>query len=285
MPEFSIITCTYNCSRFIDRCYQSILDQNDSGWEWIVVDDCSEDNTYEKICRFNDQRIKYFRLEKNMGRGMARNYALKVSNGEWCIMLDMDDLMMPNRLKEARLARQNGYEFMVSSTILINDKYLFTGVREVLYNKKLNIFTHATLCVRTTFIKSIGYSNSRYAEDQRVILMVSNLGKGYYNEMPLYIYHENASLSLSGAITSNKYAFLNIFNLFLKNPKLKWSYRHINYLFSFLFKFMFLSLVNLYPSLYIKLINRRVKSSVDILPNKAVITELLQKFSIHFPIN
>ncbi len=284
MPEFSIVTCTYNCAKFIKRCYYSILQQTYSNWEWVVVDDCSSDGTFDILNSFNDPRIKYFKLDKNMGRGPARNYALSLSIAEWCIMLDMDDLMMPNRLQEALVAKNEGYDFMVSSTVLTNEKYQFTGIRSAIYNNKLHIFTHATLCINSKLLQKIGYSKSRYAEDQRVILMVPLLGKGLFNELPLYVYHENASLSLSGAISSNKAAFLNIFELIIQEPLFKISILNVFYTFSFLFKYVSLSFLRVCPSFYNRIMDRRVKLPENVILKNNEILEFLNYFSLHFPI-
>lgn len=285
MPEFSIVTCTFNCAKFIKRCYNSILQQTYSSWEWVVVDDCSSDNTFELINSFGDSRIKYFKLDKNMGRGVARNYALSVVTGEWCIMLDMDDLIMPNRLKEALVAKNEGYDYMISSTVLTNEKYQFAGIRSVIYNSNPHVFTHATLCINSKLLQKIGYSKSRYAEDQRVLLMVPLLGKGYLNDLPLYIYHENASLSLSGAITSNKFAFFNILDLIIREPLFKISISNILYTFSFLFKYVSLSFLKVYPSFYNSIMDRRVKLSDNKILNKNEILEILKYFSLYFPIS
>ncbi len=198
--KISIITITYQCEKYIDRCFYSILAQTFDDWEWVVVDDGSIDNTRNQITGFNDDRIKYYFLNPNQGRGRARNFALDKVSGDWCVILDMDDLMDPRRLQCVMDADMEGYDYLLSKTRLIDDSFNTTGMRDVFYNQELRIFTHATLCIKTHILKAIRYSDSRYAEDQRVILLVTINKKGKYLNLPLYIYHENASINLRSAI-------------------------------------------------------------------------------------
>lgn len=246
----SILTVTYQCEKYINRCYYSILSQLYTDWEWIVVDDGSNDNTRVIMESYQDKRIKYFCLNANQGRGRARNFGLDKMTGEWCVILDMDDLMDPSRLTNVIYAKEAGYDYMVSSTRLIDDLYQTTGIRNVFYNNELRIFTHATLCIKSEILRKIRYSDSRYAEDQRVILLVTEGRKGKLLDIPLYIYHENASLNLKSAILSNLAAFKSISTILFKERSKKIDFSIITYTFSFAIKFVLLNMFRLWPSLY-----------------------------------
>jgi len=246
----SIITITYQCEMYIDRCYYSILAQTSNDWEWIVVDDGSIDNTRRKIVSFNDDRIKYFCLTPNQGRGQARNFALDRASGDWSVILDMDDLMDPCRLQCVMEANMEGYDYLLSSTRLIDDSFNTTGIRDVFYNQKLRIFTHATLCIKTEILKAIRYSDSRYAEDQRVILLVTTNKNGKFLNLPLYIYHENASMNLRSAILSNLAAFKSLIEILFKERSRKIEISILVYTFSFAFKYLMLNIFRFFPSLY-----------------------------------
>ena len=69
----SVITPTYNCGKFIGETIESVLAQTYHNWEMIIVDDCSTDDTSEVVRKYtdNDDRIKYFCLEKNSGAADA----------------------------------------------------------------------------------------------------------------------------------------------------------------------------------------------------------------------
>lgn len=97
----SIIIPTFNSARFISETVQSVKNQTHQNWEMIVVDDCSEDNTFEIIKNFakTDSRIKFFQLQKNSGTGVARDFALSKCNGNYIAFLDADDLWKPKKLE------------------------------------------------------------------------------------------------------------------------------------------------------------------------------------------
>lgn len=61
----SVITPAYNSEEYIGETIKSVLSQTHENWEMIIVDDCSKDNTEAVVKKFDDPRIKYFRLEEN----------------------------------------------------------------------------------------------------------------------------------------------------------------------------------------------------------------------------
>lgn len=98
----SIITPVYNAEKFLHDTINSVLEQDYKNWEMILVDDCSKDNS-EKIIREyekNDKRIKYIKLEKNVGAAKTRNLALEKAKGRYIAFLDSDDVWKKNKLSK-----------------------------------------------------------------------------------------------------------------------------------------------------------------------------------------
>lgn len=91
---FSVIVPAYNVAQYIPRCIESVLNQTDEGFELIVVDDGSTDDTLAVIRQYSDvdKRIKVIH-KSNGGHTSARNEGLKVSTGEYIIFLDSDDYL------------------------------------------------------------------------------------------------------------------------------------------------------------------------------------------------
>lgn len=89
----------YNAENTIAKALKSLLNQTYMNWECIIVDDGSTDSTVKIVSSFNDSRINLISLEKNMGRGYARQVALDNSSGEYIAMLDADDWYYSNKLK------------------------------------------------------------------------------------------------------------------------------------------------------------------------------------------
>lgn len=109
----SIIMPSFNTGRFIKESIESVLIQTYINWELIIVDDCSTDNTDEVVKDFlSDDRIHYFKNEKNSGAAVSRNKALREAKGKWIAFLDSDDLWSPNKLEnQISFMKKNGYHF------------------------------------------------------------------------------------------------------------------------------------------------------------------------------
>lgn len=113
----SIITPSFNSEKFIAETIQSVQNQTHQNWEMIIVDDCSNDNTVSIIERFgaNDDRIRFFKLEKNSGAGIARETALSKATGDYIAFLDADDLWKPLKLeKQLQFLKENKTPFTFS---------------------------------------------------------------------------------------------------------------------------------------------------------------------------
>ncbi len=91
----TIFTPTYNRAYIIQRLYESLLEQTNKDFEWIVVDDGSIDATEEIIKQWkleNRIGIRYYRQE-NQGKMIAHNKGVKEANGELFVCVDSDDYL------------------------------------------------------------------------------------------------------------------------------------------------------------------------------------------------
>jgi len=97
------------------------MQQTEQGFEVIVVDDCSVDETAAIVAGMarSDPRIKLISLPENMGPGVARNVAIDASIGRWIALLDSDDRFHPCRLERLlQIATRTGAD-MVSDNIML----------------------------------------------------------------------------------------------------------------------------------------------------------------------
>ncbi len=101
MALVSIITPAYKCRNTIKETFDSVLSQTFADWEWIVVDDCSQDDSffYLKELTKDDPRVIVLKTPKNGGTAVARNIGLKHASGRYITFLDSDDLLDPNYLE------------------------------------------------------------------------------------------------------------------------------------------------------------------------------------------
>lgn len=108
----SVIMPAYNTGQYISASIRSVISQSYNNWELIIVDDCSTDDTCEKISGFQDQRIKYYRNSTHSGAALSRNYALRKAKGKWVAFLDSDDLWVPEKLeRQLNFMIENNYAF------------------------------------------------------------------------------------------------------------------------------------------------------------------------------
>lgn len=108
MPKVSVILPCYNVSPYIDKCMHSLLHQTLKDVEFIFVDDCSTDDTYQQIAKYTDSRIKLIHHEQNRYTAEAKNTGLANATGEYISFIDPDDYVSLNFLETLyNLAKKN----------------------------------------------------------------------------------------------------------------------------------------------------------------------------------
>lgn len=95
----SIILPTYNRAGLIGETIQSVIDQSYPQWELIVIDDGSNDDSKERVARFNDTRIQYHFIEHTGILGKVRNAGMRLARGNYIAFLDSDDIWLPHKLE------------------------------------------------------------------------------------------------------------------------------------------------------------------------------------------
>jgi GalNAc5-diNAcBac-PP-undecaprenol beta-1,3-glucosyltransferase len=99
-PFFSIIIPTYNRADILGETIQSVLDQQFTDFEIIIIDDGSTDKTHFVVTEYMDRhpdQINYV-FQDNSERAAARNRGIKSASGNFVVLLDSDDKMLPNHL-------------------------------------------------------------------------------------------------------------------------------------------------------------------------------------------
>lgn len=101
MPKASIIMPAYNMAKFIRETIDSILNQDYTDFECIIIDDGSTDATSQIVHSYNDKRIKYIRQECSGGPSKPRNIGLQHAKGEYLFLFDADDVMSYGKIKKS----------------------------------------------------------------------------------------------------------------------------------------------------------------------------------------
>lgn len=90
MPTISIITITYNAGQFLERTIQSIIAQQATDFEYIVIDGASKDRTIDIIKRY-EKYVTYWRSEPDRGLYDAMNKGLHRATGQYVWFMNAGD--------------------------------------------------------------------------------------------------------------------------------------------------------------------------------------------------
>ena len=101
-PYFSVVISVYNKSHFVAQTITSILNQDFTDFEVIIVDDGSTDNSLEILRGFTDKRITIYPT-KNQGVSAARNFGMYKANTDIIALSDGDDIWLTNHLSELKM--------------------------------------------------------------------------------------------------------------------------------------------------------------------------------------
>ena len=99
-PQVSVIIPCYNSAKFVDKTLQAVFNSTFSDFEVIVVDDGSNDDT-KKILMEKGwfDKIQYV-YQANKGIAGARNVGIKMAQGKYISLLDVDDQPLPDKLEK-----------------------------------------------------------------------------------------------------------------------------------------------------------------------------------------
>jgi glycosyltransferase involved in cell wall biosynthesis len=113
LPRVSVLIPCFNAQKFIAETLESVLSQTWPNIEVIVVDDGSQDSSALEVERFASRGVRLLK-QANRGAGVARNTALRASDGAFIQFLDADDIISPSKI-ETQLRRLIEYPGAVAS--------------------------------------------------------------------------------------------------------------------------------------------------------------------------
>lgn len=101
MVRVSVLMPVYRTNEeYLREAISSILAQTYSDFEFLILDDCPEDDRELIVKSYKDRRIKYLRNETNMGISESRNKLVDMARGEYLAVMDHDDVSLPERLEK-----------------------------------------------------------------------------------------------------------------------------------------------------------------------------------------
>ncbi len=121
-PLVSVVMPVCNGACYIGQAIESVLTQDYSNIEIVVIDDGSTDNTRQIILGYNDRRIRYLHQE-NKGVASARNLGIRQAKGQFIVPLDADDMMTSSCISRhlAEFKRHPEVDLVYSDVLLIDE--------------------------------------------------------------------------------------------------------------------------------------------------------------------
>ncbi|MCD7819996.1 MAG: glycosyltransferase family 2 protein [Lachnospiraceae bacterium] len=117
----SVVIPSYNRKQTICDCINSVLGQTYQNLEIIVVDDGSDDGTFELFRKPIDPRVRFYRYDENKGACYARNLGCNYAKGEYIAFQDSDDIWHPEKIeKQLACLKKNNADFVFCGMNRIN---------------------------------------------------------------------------------------------------------------------------------------------------------------------
>lgn len=172
----SVIVPVYNSEKYIANTLDSIISQDYSEKEIIIVDDGSTDSTHAIINNYvkNFPNIYYKKLDSNYGVAVARNKAIECAKGRYIAFCDSDDIWGDNKLSEQIKLFEyfDGTPFTYTAISFIDENGSLIKEKrnlkeEVSYNYLLRntVIATSTVIIDRAVVENIQMPNRRSAED------------------------------------------------------------------------------------------------------------------------
>ena len=210
--KISVIIPVHNAEKYIDKAVQSVMEQNYTNWELLLIENGSEDASLE-ICKKNaekDSRIQVLK-EKNKGAGSARNTGLCSAEGEYIVFIDADDYLPDKSVfqRYMNIAKQIRADIIVSNYVrLWNGKILPAAGHD-----SFSVYSPDSEEFRFRGFFSVGTLSYVWGKLYRKSFLDQN--RITFSEYP---YAEDKLFNMQCYVCGAKYAFIeHIGNVYRKN--------------------------------------------------------------------
>lgn len=212
----------YNAEKYISEAIESILNQTFTNFEFVIIDDCSTDKTWEIIQKYaqKDKRIIAIKNEKNLKLSATLNKGIEVCKADYIARMDADDWSYPNRLaKQYEVISKDSKIGILGGSMEVCDEDL-----KVLNFRKYNIsdseirknlFKYSPFCHPATMFKKEALLKERYnsyldlAEDYDLYFRI---GREYkFENLSDVLLKYRTSITQSSSSRAHKQQYLTLY--------------------------------------------------------------------------
>ena len=197
MPKVSVLMPVYKTKEaYLREAIESILNQSFTDFEFLILDDCPEDNRENIVKSYHDARIKYSKNEHNLGITPSRNKLIGMAKGEYLAVFDHDDISLPERLeKEVAYLDAHPEVGVVSCKIKNMMRGTYSECLENDHEIKLALMSvcaisHSAAMIRKSVLTK---NNVRYEEEyspaEDYALWARLLGVTKFHNLPEVLFH------------------------------------------------------------------------------------------------
>jgi len=207
MPKVSVIMNCYNGERYLHEAIQSVYDQTFTDWEIVFWDDDSIDDS-GKIAQSYDYKLRYFKGEKALSLGQARNRALEKTTGEYIAFLDQDDIWLPDKLKKQVEILDNDIDVAMVYTNYYKLKQngkRYPGYRKMQPEGHIfeSLLYYYAICISTVMVRKDAFlgleslfdETMNLAEETDVFMRILFRAKASYISQPLSLYRIHSTMN------------------------------------------------------------------------------------------
>lgn len=161
-PKISVITATFNAASCLPALIESLQNQTDKDFEWIIADGGSTDETLALLEGINDLNIK-ITSQPDFGIYDALNRGIKISSGDYYVVIGADDWFFSNAIHDFRQAISEGIDIITANIKQDNKIISPLNKKPWLFGMQSYISNHA---VATLFSKKLhttfGYYSNKF---------------------------------------------------------------------------------------------------------------------------
>ncbi|MBD8349026.1 glycosyltransferase [Dysgonomonas sp. HGC4] len=188
MIKLSVIMPVFNAEKYLREAIDSIINQNYTDWELIIINDGSVDCSENIIESYTHTRLRYYKNDQNIGLIATLNRGIDLCNGEYIARMDADDIAEKDRfrIQIAFLEKNREYALCGSDAKIIDKNNVETGkILNLQTNDYLQInllfsvpFIHPSITIRSEILKNNYFdSNFKHAEDYELWCRIANKHK------------------------------------------------------------------------------------------------------------
>ena len=215
-PNISVIMSCFNSEKHVKSSVESILKQTYEDFEFLIIDDCSTDDTFNILKKYEakDKRVKVFKNSKNLGLTKSLNILIKKSKGLFIARQDADDISKSDRLEyQIKFLQSSNFRCCTTRAKIKGSQKLIPKYSYIFPNniiaKFKNPFIHGTLLIEKSLMIKMGGYDERfvYSQDYKLFSdLLSKKEKVKIIKEPFYVLNMKGNLSSIKSVEQKYYS-------------------------------------------------------------------------------